>query len=465
MLLFALEINDAGLVLAREHEEGVRIVAEQPGIAIVEQGGVVTGVQAAQRMRLKPLGVQHDYWRLLGTDSLPRTGTPGLSAADLAFAQLEELLAAHKQEISGLLLAVPPGYSREQLGLLLGVTDEIRVPLVGLADSTLAAAAADTVPPRVLHLDLQLHQALLAVLERDGTELQRTRFELLPRHGWLALQQAWVRLLSDTFILRTRFDPLHQAATEQLLVDRLPEWLAAACVAPSVEAKIPFDGQEYGIEIDSQAFVAAATPVYDEFVRLVKAVRPAGMQVELQLTHRMAELPGLKERLKELRDCSLRVLPLGCAAMGALRHASSIARPADSRVLVYRLPRVQPADPPVAVGDAPATPPGLRPTHLLFGNRAWAISAEPLTLGWSVAAPRGLQLPPSVPGLSRSHCTVARSNGAVIVRDHSTYGSFVNNERVHGEAILNVGDRLRLGTPGVTLDLIQLVQDDGSPQD
>ena len=52
-----------------------------------------------------------------------------------------------------------------------------------------------------------------------------------------------------------------------------------------------------------------------------------------------------------------------------------------------------------------------------------------------------------------------------MVEDHSTYGSYVNEERVVGRTALTVGDRLRLGSPGVTLELIQLVNDDGAPQD
>jgi pSer/pThr/pTyr-binding forkhead associated (FHA) protein len=52
-----------------------------------------------------------------------------------------------------------------------------------------------------------------------------------------------------------------------------------------------------------------------------------------------------------------------------------------------------------------------------------------------------------------------------MVEDHSTYGSYVNEERVAGRTALTVGDRLRLGSPGVTLELIQLVNDDGAPQD
>jgi hypothetical protein len=39
------------------------------------------------------------------------------------------------------------------------------------------------------------------------------------------------------------------------------------------------------------------------------------------------------------------------------------------------------------------------------------------------------------------------------------------DERVIGRTVLTVGDRLRLGSPGVTLELIQLVNDHGTPQD
>ena len=112
------------------------------------------------------------------------------------------------------------------------------------------------------------------------------------------------------------------------------------------------------------------------------------------------------------------------------------------------------------------TPPPLRPTHLLFQGRAWRISDAPLVIGWSIEdRRRALVLPSSSPGVSRSHCTVVRRNGAVMIEDHSTYGSYVNEERVAGRTALTVGDRLRLGSPGVTLELIQLVNDDGAPQD
>lgn len=462
MTRFALEINDAGLLLARS---GGEIVSEQPGIALLDPVGVLTGEVAMRKNRLQPLGVQNDFWRTLGTEPLPRaTGNMRLSAADLAYTQLSHILEPFREEASGLLLTVPPGYSREQLGLLLGIAHETRVPLLGLADSALTAAALQPVPKRVLHMDLQLHQAALSVLETDGSGLKRGRFEILPRQGWFALQQAWVQWIATVFVRRTRFDPLHQAATEQLLVDRLPGWLATLTTEETLIAEIEFGQAVHAVELNRNELLTAAQPHYTELVRLIQAVRPARALVELQLTHRFEALPGLEERLSELRDLSVRRLPRGAAALGALAHEVDITRPADSMALVYRLPTVPQVAGAVHESLEVTTPKERQPTHILFRDRAWAITETPLTLGWSVSSGRTLPLPQTVPGLSRSHCTVRRHNGSVVLEDHSTYGSYVNEERVNGYVVLTTGDSLRLGAPGVTLKLIQLMNDNGAPE-
>jgi len=463
---FALEINDAGLVLARGGSEA-DVVGEHPGVALLGAKGIVTGESAARQSRMQPLGIQNDFWRTLGTEPLPRTaaGRP-LSAADLAFEQLNQLIEPFREGLSGLLLAVPPGYSRTQLGLLLGIASEARIPVIGMVDSSLAATAYESVAPRVMHLDLQLHQAVLSVLEADGSGFRRSRFEILPGRGWLALQQAWLHHIAGAFVRRTRFDPLHQAATEQVLADRLPGWLAAMADQESVTAEIEFNQAVHTVELKREDFIATVQPIYDDLMRLIQSTRPAGLSVELQLGHRLERLPGIGDRLAALRDCRVRILRRGAAALGALVHAASIAQPAGATTLVYRLPVAVPvAELPSTEGSAVATHPSQRPSHVLFAGRAWAISGEPLTLGWSVAGGRALPLPASVPGLSRRHCSISRRNGRVVVEDHSTYGSFVNEERVNGHAVLSVGDRLRLGSPGVTLDLIQMVDDDGAPQD
>ena len=154
----------------------------------------------------------------------------------------------------------------------------------------------------------------------------------------------------------------------------------------------------------------------------------------------------------------IRRLPEGAAARGALANAAVILRGSEP-ALILQLPVAHLAEEstsannegPLAAMQAPAT-------HLLHAGRAWALGAAALTLGTQVAdGERALNLPAGSPGISRSHCRVHRRDGVVMVEDISTYGTFINDERVHGSAPLRRGDRLRLGTPGLVLDAIEVI--------
>lgn len=465
--MLCLELIDAGLLLAQQRAEGPTVVGEGPGMAILEEGVTLTGAAAAARVRLKPLLAHSNFWRGLSTEPLIRPSRLARTTADIAFAQLTALLEPYKRE--RVLFALPAGYGREQLGLLLGVANETGVTVAGLVDAALAACSLEPAPARVLHLDLELHQASLSVLEYVGGDkpgLRRSRYEIAARQGMLALQQTWMQMVAETFVRKTRFDPLHDANMEQRLADQLPEWLEKLGTESPIQLQMQFRDSALQVELEREAFIKAAEKHYAELLKLVQDARVAGMPIELRVSHRVAALPGLVERLSSLRDCELKALPLGATAIGALAFAESIARPAESLSLVYQLP-VERAETQESASIAhTSTPAQLRPTHVLYQGRAWRISERPLAVGWSVEdKARRLALSSAAPGVSRSHCTLLRRNGSVLVEDHSTYGSFVNEERVVGSTPLTVGDRLRLGTPGVTLELIQLVTDDGAPQD
>jgi len=349
------------------------------------------------------------------------------------------------------------------------VINETGVRVAGLVDAALAACSLQPAPARVLHLDLELHQALLTVLEYSGGEypgLKRSRYEIAMRHGLLGIQQTLAQFIAENFVRKTRFDPLHEASSEQRLIDQLPAWLSELQQAETITLSFQFGERELQLEMERAQLIAAAEPHYLELLRLVQGARVAGMPIELRVSQRVAALPGLLDRLRSLRDCTIQVLPPAAAAWGALQYETSIRRGPDSLALIFQLPVPRAETGEVASSDLEATPPQLRPTHVLFQGRAWSITEQPLTIGWAVdASKRALTLPNALPGISRAHCTVVRRNGAVIVEDHSTYGSFVNDEKVSGRTALTVGDRLRLGSPGITLEMIQLVNDDGAPQD
>ena len=55
-------------------------------------------------------------------------------------------------------------------------------------------------------------------------------------------------------------------------------------------------------------------------------------------------------------------------------------------------------------------------------------------------------LRPASPIISKRHCAVFIRSGQVVVHDfESTNGTFVNSERIHGDRVLQNGDRLNIG--------------------
>ena len=97
------------------------------------------------------------------------------------------------------------------------------------------------------------------------------------------------------------------------------------------------------------------------------------------------------------------------------------------------------------------------PSHLLYRGQAVALDGDALTIGTAVAAAsRVLNVTGATAGVSRSHCTVLRQGKDLVVFDHSSYGTWLNDERVAHRARLKAGDRLRLGAPGIVLELIAI---------
>jgi pSer/pThr/pTyr-binding forkhead associated (FHA) protein len=100
---------------------------------------------------------------------------------------------------------------------------------------------------------------------------------------------------------------------------------------------------------------------------------------------------------------------------------------------------------------------------VLFRNTAYSIDSTPLSLGSQPATgERWIDLQGEMPGVSRRHCSLVRQGGQCVVQDYSRYGTFLNGHKIDGSAVLQVGDLLRIGTPGHELRLITTETGDGA---
>jgi hypothetical protein len=432
--LVALKLVDTGLQLVSPRG---RLSRPSPGVALIEGRELALGLDAERSARLNPRRLHSRFWQDLGTTPLGRPFPSYLRTADLAHAHLKSLWEADGGNAGEVIVAVPGVYSEDQLALLLGIARELAIPVRGLIDAAVAAAADRELESHVLHLDLHLHRAVLTELEH-GEEIVRKNVRTENRVGVLALRDTWARVIAQTFVRATRFDPLHLAATEQMLYNQLAGHLEVLAEKDSTEVRITPDGRQQAIELDRSRIVDAAIPSYDLLASLVNDHAHPD-DTTLLLSHRTAALPGLFDHLEKHTDLAVVVLHPAAAASGALAHTDRIRSPDSGLRLITRLPGLD-ARPPGPV-TIPVTPPpdGERhlPTHLVVNGVAHRIESEALILG-----PAGIQ---GRADLGQPYASVRRIAGQAVLDVQPGAGVTVNGDPVEGRTALAPGDRLHLG--------------------
>jgi hypothetical protein len=453
--LLAAHINDAGIsVLSAE-----RLLYRQPGFALLDDEELVTGSKAFENARIKPRRIQNRFWSELTTDALADRRFRHLSAADLVSRQLEQIWQAVASAGDRLVVAVPAYMTGENIGLFLGIANELDVPVVGLVDAAVAATRREYQGAVPAHVDLGLHVATLSRL-RQGGQAQLDRSAVIENSGLLPLYDAWIRVIADAFVKQSRFDPLHTADTEQLLLDRLAGWLASAAANDKVALEIEYRGIAHSAELESLELISAAAPVYQRIASQLRAIYRAEETPAIQLSDRAARMPGLADMLAARVGGEVFLLEPGATARGLLSRCRDMQRGDGGVTLIRQLPwdqspvKIEKDEVPVAAGQ---------PTHLLFDNTAYPIDGRPLLMGSQpVAGERWIDLRGDMPGVSRRHCCFERRNGQCIVEDYSRYGTFLNGHKIDGSAVLQVGDLVRLGSPGYEFRLIMTESGDGA---
>ena len=450
----AIEINDSGLALA--NESGV--LAIEPGFARIEGGRIVTGEQARARARLQPRQTSSRFWSALSMDPGSAGADIAKSAAELAFAQLESLWQRFGSGATAVVLVVPGGYRTEQLGLLLGLAQECGMPVRALVDAAAAASVRPYPKRQLIYLDASLYRVSLSLLEQNGEAQVRAEHALA--QGLAAVADSFARRIADHFVRATRLDPFAHAETEQALYDRLPEWLEALQREERVELSLKHRNEEFRITAERDPVLAVAKGPYRSFIQLIAQHREPGKRLVVQLSDRIAALPGFVGELKRLDDSQIERFAPGHAARSVLLAPSIAAAQGDVKLL-KRVPwREAPSDDARdGEGRAEPTPVLTRtkpPTHVVYGGLAYRVGAAGLAIGREADPQRRTVVLSGESGVSRLHCEVILRDGELKLRDLSSYGTFVNERRVAGETTLNRADVIRIGSPGAELHVVDV---------
>ncbi|MBW2516808.1 MAG: FHA domain-containing protein [Deltaproteobacteria bacterium] len=463
MSVLGVELSDAGILVAASKSAGLIEIdgnsVESPGFALPERNRLIVGKAAERKAHLYPRQILNQFWDQLNVEPLDQPNLFAQNHAEIAFAHFAHIWQTVKQHGKEMVIAVPSFYTREHLGFILGITQELAIPVKGFMPLAVAAVPERLPEGLLLHLDLHLHRFEVTRLERAEQLTQKDSMSA-EGNGLSKLYRRWVDAIAEEFVRSTRFDPLHQAASEQELYDRLPGILRQLCRNPEVHFEMTGGSKTYRVNLTRNLFSKRGAPVFEEIRRLIARFfdrsGSAGTGPVLMLSNRLARLPGIIDLLAGIKDSKIIELQPGAGALGIVQFNSTLFEPQTGNSSPFLTSRPLAAQGHISHEEPRQEFEGrTRPTHILYRNLAYPITEKPVVIGLQRAADgSGIKIEGEIAGVSRKHCTVQLEGKSVVLNDYSTYGTFVDENPVNEKSILSLGQTIRVGTPGETLNLI-----------
>ena len=461
-----IDLNDSGIDQAIDGQ----VIATSPAYAVLDSGKLLIGQPALESARLYPRWTNNRFWHQLNTDPIPNATDLIRHHADLALSHLEAL-AGGFHTTSEVLIAVPGHYGRAELGLLLGLANSTDVPVVGLVDSGLISIASQAPEDQALFLDISLHNITLTEYKVDGA-LKKINNHLISESGLSTLWERWANAIAARFVQTSRFDPMHQAESEQQLFNRLPLWIRTQGGVGQFD--LNFNDANYSVSINHSILTPSVSGIYDEVRQGLSELNPAAT---LYISHRFKGLPGFNELLNQASVRNLVHLSRDAAIEGCYSFKQKLLPTNDRIAHVTALTLDKPTissrssagngaasnnldnDDTDLVSSETFTPESAaaeekkQPTHLLINHHAYPIQ-EKMDLGRLLEDELLVNQVTSVPNvgicsfqIEASKLTIASDNPQI----------HLNDMPIKGLLPIYVGDRLIIDTALVTF--IALISD------
>ena len=273
---------------------------------------------------------------------------------------------------------------------------------------------------KILHLDIQLHQCILTHLSQSngsaGIETQINSVDIIPGTGISQLYTRFAHYLSEQFIEQCRFDPIHNADSEQQLYNLLSQLINGE---QSAELQLSLDGKQ--VTLNRQSIWRHASDLFDELLSTIDKCAPFDSLVVHQ---RITALDGLYAQLSQ-KFAGIQVIEQQNIASSVIDHQSQIR--ASDKGLQYTTCLIK--DKPSK--DRPSKEPQLAPaSHIVINEYAYPIGEQTIYLGASCASTQR----------KNDSCIAINNNQSLSILTGSKVE--VNGQTASNNQTLNLGDSL-----------------------
>ena len=412
-----IELNDASMALGLDGQ----LLENSTGYAVLDQKNLMIGSDAIQHVKLLPRWTNNRFWHQLNTDGLSNATNSIRHHADLAFAHLEQLKST--LPCDDLIIAVPGHYDKGQLGLLLGMCKEAGLPVRALVDHSLLAVANQPSHETAMYLDIGLHQVTLSTLKADGV-LRQTGHTALVETGLATYWDRWASVIAEQFIQSSRFDPMHEAASEQRLFNALPDFLSQIGDNRALNFELNLGDITHTTTLSKDQLLATTSSAYPAIVQGIRAQAQAGQAFTLFVSPRLHHFPDLMTSLQLIPEADIVNVTSDHLIKNSQELWSSLVTGQESVSHVTTLN--------ISATQVKSTQTQNNASHILVGNHAYALRNVRKISGFS----SGLEQSPGV-------ATIIR-NGADFTLSVSSPELMVNGVIAPSDYTLKVGDTLEV---------------------
>ena len=463
MSLLSLELSDSGILAAAGLPPNLlnvdELETESPGFALQDKKGLVVGKSAERKARLYPQKIQHRFWDQLSTNALKIPGRYAETYAEVAYAHLARVWEQIKPHGNEVMIAIPAFFSRHQLGLLLGMTQELNMPIKGLIIQAVAAAPHPLPGNYLLFINVHLHRTEVTLLsQRDELRFEETI--TLDEQGIIHLYRIWAETIAEEFVRTSRFDPLHEAASEQALYNQIPILLTRLHKEPTATIDLNLGKSVHRISLNRDLLEKSCASYLDQVGSLVRSMlNKSGLQTgdaALLMSQRFAHFPGTATFLPDFSREHRIELENGASALNLHKIWNQLSFPSSSSGAAFFTSRpwqTVPSD--NYPHSASVNQVQRKPSHILCGNLAYQITEKPIYIRWEDNSEGGELLVNHQLSMANHHVSIQRVDAQVVLTVLGHKDIYIDNQALEKErTVLHLGHTIRLKA---SADLIRLI--------
>ena len=449
MSLKVIELNDREIRVGDESG----IILESPGFALAADDKLEVGESAERQARLRPTNSFSKYWCDLSLEPISHSKKVR-HYADLAYAQLMHL--ADVGEIDAdVIFAVPGNFTRPQLAILLGLAQQCPFTPIGVVDSALAAALVSSKREQIVYADIQLHQVVISKLTLVDEHLSTDGVIQIPGVGSQNFMNLMMQIATDMFIQQCRFNPQHNAASEQQLYNELPSWLLQDEKEKTLLLELKSESAIHTAKLPRESLIKNLNEYYKKINEQINSLADSS-NVDILLSQAIADLPGFLAST----DTTGNVVVVKNHLVNESCHQNQahIVTAEGGIHLVTRLPLAKLAQIKLTKQKEKINSDrGDNPTHALYSNRAIAIDKLEIK---NKPVPNGKSMDTNT--LVMDIENLPESLGRIELREEGVYLNsgvqkvFLNDNPVTGEQLLKLGDCIQFESNGDEINLIQV---------